>query len=170
VTVQAVLVGIYWLVEQRRNSVPEPELNTAPPKHVDGRLPPLSLRDRSGDRLELSGIAGPTLVHFWATWCAPCRVELPGLLALPETHPVQVVAVALDREWADVERFLEGHDLSNVYRADAAEVEAALNVRSLPVTYLVESSGQLRLRFDGSRDWTDARFLRAWIKDNAVSP
>jgi thiol-disulfide isomerase/thioredoxin len=124
----------------------------------------LSLRVRGGDRLDLRGLARPTLLHFWATWCAPCRVELPGLLALPETHPVQVVAVALDRDWADVEQFLGGREFSNVYLADAAEVETALGVQTLPVTYLVQPGGQLRLRFDGARDWTDTRFVRSWMK------
>lgn len=166
VGLQALLVGIYWLVEERRES--ELALSTAPPQRVGGRLPSLSLRAGNGDRIELKGIRRPTLVHFWATWCPPCRTELPALLALPEAHPVDVVAVALDRDWADVERFLEGRDSSRVFLAGSAEIERALNVRTLPVTYLVEPGGKLRLRFDGARDWADLRFLRTWLRDDVA--
>ncbi len=112
--------------------------------------------------MDLGTIKRPTLVHFWATWCPPCRVELPGLLALPDGHPVDVVAIALDRDWTDVERFL-GRPSSRMTLGDAAEIERQFGVHSLPVTYLVGSDGHLRFRFDGARDWRNSRFVLDWI-------
>ena len=164
---QVSLVGVYWLVEQRRasNGVPGQELSTAPPQHLDGQVPPLSLRTRDGDQFVLRGVERPTLVHFWATWCPPCRAELPALLALPEEHPVDVVAVALDKEWVDVDLFLGGRAPPGVFLGDSAEIERALGVRSLPVTYLVGPKTRLRLLFDGARDWRDSRFLSTWLQE-----
>src|SRR5690606_32761620 len=149
--------GVYWLVEQRRS--PEQseaaELGKGPPERVDMAMPDLAVRRPDGSRGHFRAPERPTLVHFWATWCPPCRAELPGLLALPGEHPVEVVAIALDDDWADVERMLDRRSLSRVVLADSGEVDRALGIRTLPVTLLVLPSGRVRLRFDGARDWTD---------------
>lgn len=173
VALQAVLVGSYWLIEHRREHQREhlrspdgamrSELGTAPPVGVTGTLPPLSLRRRDSRRFELGAPERPTLVHVWATWCRPCRTELPGLLAVPEEHPIDVVAIALDEDWADVERFLGRARHSNVFLGDSREIQRTLSVHSLPVTFLVQPGGQLRWRFEGARDWTDSGYLQTWI-------
>ena len=169
VAAQALLIGVYWLVEHRRpqEGLPSPDLSTAAPQRVDGSVPALSLRARDGNPVDLPAVRRPTLLHFWATWCPPCRTELPGLLALSESEeqPLNVMAVALDEEWASVDRFLSGRRASSVLLGNAAEIERALGVRTLPVTYLVGPRGQLRFRFDGARDWTDSAFLRTWMED-----
>ena len=164
---QVVLVGIYWLVEsgRTRHGGSGPALGVHRPQRVDERIKPLWVGARDGRRLNLRTLQRPTLVHFWASWCPPCRKELPALLALPDTHPLDVVAAALDREWADVDRFLGGPRRTTVFLADTAEVEAALGVRTLPVTFLVEPGGWLALRFEGARDWTDSAFLGTWIRE-----
>ena len=165
VAIQAASIAIFWLVEQRRSAGrgSERELRTEPPQSVDGALQPLSLKTWDGRRFELREFERPTLVHFWATWCPPCRAELPGLLALSEEHPVEVVAVALDERWTAVARFLGGRPPSSVYLGESVAIESALGVHSLPVTYLVEPGGSLLLRFDGARDWTNRAFLSSWM-------
>lgn len=167
--VQVALVGIYWLIEGRRSPDrrAEAKLSTAPPQRVDGLMPPLSLRAHDGTRHDLRDVDRATLVHFWATWCPPCRTELPGLLSLPQEAPVDVMAIALDEDWSDVERFLDGPPPATVFLADSSEAEAAFGVRTLPVTYLIEPGRLLRLRFDGARDWGDSGFLKVWGKDVA---
>lgn len=160
---QTTLLGSYWLVEQGRSSVAaQRELSAAPPVRADGVLPPLSLQGGDGRASTWHAPERATLVHFWATWCPPCRTELPALLALPRQHPLDVVAVALDQSWEPIEQLL-GERPANVYLGEAVEAQAALGVRSLPVTYLVHPDGHLQLRFDGARDWTDAKFLSSWI-------
>ena len=165
--IQVALVGIYWLVEGRRSSDRrvEAELGTDPPQRVDGLMPHLSLRAHDGSRHELRDVNRPTLVHFWATWCPPCRTELPGLLSLPQEAPVDVVAIALDKNWSDVVRFLDGRPPATVFIGDAEQAEATFGIRTLPVTYLIEPGGHLRLRFDGARDWGDSAFLKTWRTD-----
>lgn len=167
---QATLVGVYWLVESGRvsNGVAEGELSTASPSRLEDQVvPPMSLRTRDGNQFILREVERPTLVHFWATWCPPCRVELPTLLALPEDHPVDVVAVALDKDWADVDRFLAHLDRASpsVFLGNAAEIGRELGVRTLPVTFLVgRGTSGLLLRFDGARDWSDRRFVDRWLE------
>lgn len=169
VAVQAALIGLYWLVEHQRASDEVSALGTASPRRVDMTMPALTvrLRDGSAARLPSSGRSSGrhTLVHVWATWCPPCREELPGLLALPTEHAVDVVAIALDKSWVEVDRFLGGVDASNVFLADSEDVERALGVRNLPVTFLLQAEGRITLRFDGARDWTDEAFVKTYLGD-----
>jgi hypothetical protein len=84
------------------------------------------------------------------------------LLTLPNRHPVDVMAIALDNEWPDVERFLGDLSTTNVLLGDAGKVKRALGVRTLPVTFLVQPGGLITLRFDGARDWTNASYVYSW--------
>jgi thiol-disulfide isomerase/thioredoxin len=166
VTVQATLVGVFWLVEHQRAPKIAESLGTEPPQPVDVPMPALSVVRRDGSRGELPSSGRRTLMHVWATWCPPCRAELPGLLDMQPKHGVDVVAIALDQSWGDVEGFLGDIDLSNVVLAAGGDVERALGIRSLPVTFLVEADGRVSLRFDGTRDWTDQAFVRAYIEEH----
>lgn len=167
IATQAAAIVVYKLVEHQRitGRSASARLGRDPPEPVDLAMPGLVLRKRDGERVVFRAPARSTLLHFWATWCPPCRAELPGLLALPDEHPLDVVAVALDDDWANVERFLEGRSMSDVRLGDAREARRALGVRSLPVTFLVEPSGRISLWFAGARDWTDAAFLRTWLEN-----
>jgi len=162
---QAVLVGVYWLVEHQRAPKTDGSLGTDPPQRVDTPMPSLIVARRDGSRSELLSPQRRTLVHVWATWCPPCRAELPGLLAVPSQHDVDVVAVALDRSWDDVDRFLGDMNASHVVLAGSEDVERALGARTLPVTFLVDADGRLTLRFDGARDWADEAFVRAYVEE-----
>lgn len=162
---QAALLGGFWWVERERERSPysTPELGIAPPVRANGRMQGLSLTTRDGQQFEWTAPERPTLVHFWATWCPPCRAELPEILALPQEHAVEVVAVALDPEWTDVEGVFGGRPPPSVFLGDARAVEAGFGVHTLPVTFLVEPGGGILLRFDGARDWTNPRFSSTWM-------
>ncbi|MCP4678224.1 MAG: TlpA family protein disulfide reductase [Deltaproteobacteria bacterium] len=165
ITVQTALIGVYWFVEHRRIRDPNTAktLGIDPPRSVNMTLPRLAVRRRDGSIAEISPPTRLTIVHFWATWCPPCRVELPGLLAIPTEHAVDVVAIALDKDWTRVDPFLVGLSATDVFLGNADEAEQGLDVRSLPVTFLLQPSGRIQLRFDGARDWTNAGFVQEWI-------
>lgn len=170
--VQAVLLVAYWVVEHQRVRAPSAAraLRTEPPQRVEMLMPPLILGRRDGSIATMSPPARPTLVHIWATWCPPCRAELPALLALPNGRAVDVVAIALDKDWATVERFLDDQAGSHVFLGDGAQVERALGVRSLPVTFLLmPGESRAALRFDGARDWANEGFVQRWL-DEAKEP
>jgi thiol-disulfide isomerase/thioredoxin len=103
------------------------------------------------------GQSRPILLHFWATWCAPCQKELPTLLelvALPERpRDLRLVLVSLDQEWRPVDAFFEGVVPPLVWR-DGGELSSALGVSVLPDTYLLAADGRALARFRGARDWS----------------
>ncbi len=165
IVAQVALLGLYVWVQTARqadSSREEVALSAAPGIRVSGQLPQLSLVRSDGSQFELS-LQRPTLVHFWASWCPPCRAELPDLLALPDRQSVDVVAVSLDSEWRAIERFPGGSD-ARVVMGNARQVRRLLDVHTLPVTYLVAPGGGLQLRFDGARSWGDL----AWQVSGAM--
>lgn len=96
----------------------------------------------------------PVLLHFWATWCPPCREELPALLQLQADHPgMQVIALALDDDWAKVRKFFGGAVPSVVFRDPSGVVSKTYAVGTLPESYLVDRNGAAQLRFSGARNW-----------------
>ncbi|KAB2910661.1 MAG: TlpA family protein disulfide reductase [Kofleriaceae bacterium] len=109
------------------------------------------------------------VVHFWATWCKPCRTELPGLLALARglrDDGIDLVAVAVDDSWSDIRAFFDGDVPPEVMVTTDPEVHKRFGVSTLPDTYVVDRTGNLVERFHGARDWRAAaarEHLRALV-------
>ena len=127
---------------------------------LDEAAPDFLLRDASGSVLRLGDLRGhPVILHFWATWCTPCREELPALEALMQQisgSNVILVVVAIDTEAdaADVRHYL--HDLGvglPVYLARSGTISERYWSWGVPVTYLINSEGYLVARALGPRNW-----------------
>jgi thiol-disulfide isomerase/thioredoxin len=113
----------------------------------EGRLPAVGLRGLSGEALAMTAFKGkPTVVNFWATWCPPCRREMPVLQETQAARP-DVNFVFLDQgESAEkVRSFIATHQLPirNVLLDERGEVAAQLGVRGLPTTLFYDAQGRL---------------------------
>lgn len=146
VALQALALAGYLVVERSRAEPPP-----APPAltPVAVALPPLVL-ERPGASLALPDDE-VTLLHVWATWCKPCREELPDLLALDGQLPARLLTVSTDETWDVVAHFFEGEVPPSVWRV--AVGGERLPVDALPAT-LVVRDGAVVGRLDGATEWT----------------
>jgi peroxiredoxin len=131
--------------------------------------PDFSLRDLDGNVRRLASFRGQVvLLNFWATWCPPCRTELPLMEALYQAykdHGFEVLAVSSDGQGAEVvQPFVSQHHLSFTTLLDATgQVTLLYGVTSLPTSYLLDREGRLVTVAIGSHDWANAD-ARALIK------
>lgn len=133
--------------------------NTVPLRAADKPQPAprIELADPHGKPRLLEARDGAvTLVHFWATWCGPCREELPALQALPErvgACDLEVLAVAADGQ-KDVRKFAAQHGVHLPILVDQyGEAMHALGVRAFPETLVADARGIIRLGARGMVDW-----------------
>ncbi len=119
---------------------------------------------RNGKPLQLAGAREkPALLHLWATWCGPCRDELPLVLDYGRSGAVDVIALSVDDEWASVQQYFGAAIPPEVAWDQRIVVERALNVESLPTTFLIDSAGRVRGSWVGAKDWRSPS-LRASIE------
>lgn len=97
----------------------------------------------------------PVVVNFWATWCEPCREEMPALDQFRRQHPeVQVLTVAVGDSRNEVARFMDDNLLDLPVIHDPEQLQSrAWNVRILPTTVVLDADHRVRFRAVGALDW-----------------
>ena len=123
-----------------------------------GPTPALELQDLHGRTHRLADYRGKVvLVNFWATWCAPCRDEMPSMERLRksfEGRPFEVLAVNLAEPRSRIEGFLETMPLGFPVLLDRdSTVARAWRARLLPASYLIGPDGRIRYFHYGEIDW-----------------
>jgi len=129
------------------------------PVAVDYLSPELTLSDIHGNQSSLKDYQNQVvLVNNWATWCPPCRAEMPTLKQYFEDHQKQgfaVIAIEAGETVADVAKFAKEYELTFPVWADPnQEAIAAFRNMALPNSYVIDRLGQVRLTWTGaiSRD------------------
>jgi peroxiredoxin len=124
--------------------------------------PDFALTGMDGVSRSLSSYRGKiVMLHFWATWCASCRQEMPALQQLNkdfEGRDFELLCVSVDRGDGDAVRTFM-HDINlhfNTLLDPEGEVRNAYAVRALPTTYLIGRDGKFSGLIMGERDWKKA--------------
>lgn len=122
------------------------------------RAPDFVMKDIKGNYTSLAGLRGSVvLVHFWATWCTPCKDELARLEALQEKYAargLRVLAFSLDTSEEAIRDFIREHPVSySVIHDRGARVAKLYGVKPIPVSFLIDKGGVLVEKYAGSRDW-----------------
>jgi len=121
--------------------------------------PALELPDLEGKPHRLADYRGRVvLVNFWATWCVPCREEMPSierLRASLQGRPFTVLAVNLAEPESRIRKFLEAVPVSFPVLLDRnAQTAKAWQARVLPATFIVGPDGVVRYQYYGELDWS----------------
>jgi cytochrome c biogenesis protein CcmG, thiol:disulfide interchange protein DsbE len=127
---------------------------------VNSKAPDFTLKDINGKTVSLSTFTGKVvLLNFFATWCPPCRAEMPSFNKLSRAlkqRGLEVVAISSDRSIDDLKDFLEKNkiDFPVLFDADR-NVAKQYRVFSMPTTFLINKNGTIVEKFYGEYDWTE---------------
>ena len=134
-------------------------------KWSGGKTPVLKLADANGRELDLAKHRGKVVVvNFWATWCEPCREEMPSLERLRTRmgeKAFEVVAVNVGEAPERVARFTREVPVTFpiVYDREGAAAKA-WKVRGYPTSFVVGPEGRIRYYYVGELDWSSAEVVR----------
>jgi thiol-disulfide isomerase/thioredoxin len=129
---------------------------------TNGQPPPtLPFLDPDGRQTDLARLKAPVVVvNFWATWCAPCRTEMPTLARLQAAYPgrVRIVPISMDdaKDRGKARAFIAGYPPLPFYQDPGSKLVFALNppTEGLPTTVLYDAGGRERARLEGGADWS----------------
>jgi peroxiredoxin len=150
-----VVIGVAaWLLLPGLIAGGQTEL-TATPAQVSYPAPDLSLTDLQGNPVSLSDYRGQTvLVNNWATWCPPCKEEMPELQAFYEAHKdlnFTIVAIEAGEPANEVADFVRRYGLTfPVWTDPTLKATAAFRNPGLPSSYVIDASGRVRLAWAGA--------------------
>lgn len=140
--------------------------------YPDSATPPLVLKDLKGKTHKLDDYRGQVvLVNFWASWCPPCRLEIPSLQRLKNKmagKPFAILAVDMGETPKVVNAYLKTmHTDFTVLLDSNGHVLQAWKVFAFPTTFVIDGSGKIRYALFGGAEWDDADIMQ---KLNALLP
>ncbi len=139
-----------------------------------GPTPALDLKDLQAAQHRLAAYRGKVVVlNFWATWCEPCRDEMPSFNKLRQSlagKPVVLLAVNIGEGEGRIEAFLKKVPVDFPVLLDRdAKVSREWKVRLMPTTFIIGTDGRVRFSYAGERDWADDA-VRAKLLALAAEP
>ena len=143
------------------------------PMKIDQPAEDFQLVDLSGQMHHSQELRGKVVfLNFWATWCAPCRLEMPEMEHLFQAfrqRPFAMLAVAMQQRREQVAPFFKELGLHYTALLDIeGDVSSRFNVRGLPTTILIDCSGHLIGKVTGPRPWNSPavhRLMLALVQD-----
>jgi cytochrome c biogenesis protein CcmG, thiol:disulfide interchange protein DsbE len=132
------------------------------PLLVGMAAPDFNLPDIEGKTVRLSDYRGKVVfLNFWATWCKPCKEEMPSMEILWENFKSEdfvMLAISMDRVTTkkDIPSFIESMKLTFPILTDSwGQTDKRYKLMGVPETYIIDQDGVLREKVIGPRDWTE---------------
>jgi peroxiredoxin len=159
VLVAGLIVGVVYLRGDNASAIRDAatrlgvEVSSPPVVAKDFTLP-----DPHGKRISLRDFRGKTvMLNFWATWCGPCKEEMPSMEKLYQQFKgrgLVVLGVAVGEDSREVEAFMRDHRLTFATLIDGDdEATDAYNVWSIPMTFFINPEGRIVGKIHGYRLW-----------------
>lgn len=142
-----------------------PQVPPAEGVEAGALAPDFSLKTLDGRTVTLSQFRGKVVfLNFWASWCPPCRAEMPSMERLNEVFAGKdfvMLAVNVEQDRGAVQAFLDDHPHAfSVLLDPQAKAQNLYQVYRFPETFLIDRQGRIVERYLGARDWSAVGFLR----------
>ncbi len=129
------------------------------------KLPSFVLKGLNGDSISSGDFAGTvTLLNFWATWCPPCRKEMPAIERLQESMKgfnFRIVAVNVAEKNQTVQKFMDSSGYTfPIYLDERGAVGAVFANQGIPTTYLLDDSGMIIAGVVGAYEFDNEKIVR----------
>lgn len=131
---------------------------------VGFKAPNFTLPDLDGNQISLSDLKGHVvMLNFWATWCGPCKIEMPSLQELEDQlsgKKFKILALSNDYQGVRIVKpYIEkyGYTFTNLIDKNF-EVNDMYKVHSIPTTMLIDQDGVITNKFFGARNWSSSRY------------
>jgi peroxiredoxin len=140
---------------------------------VDGAAPDFTLQSRSGETVSLSQLRGQVvMINFWATWCGPCREEMPHLEALHQRYDAlgfKLLGVNVEENSSDAAEWLQETPVSfSILYDPENSVSELYDVVAMPSTVIVDRQGNIRFLHHGYQAGYENEYqtqIRALIRE-----
>lgn len=125
-----------------------------------------ALKDMDGKTVRLADYVGEKVIflNLWATWCPPCKAEMPSMEKLYQKYKdkgFEMIAVSQGEDTKTVTKFLSKHDYTfPIFTDPNNEIAKNYSTGSIPTTYLIDKEGNMLARFVGGRDWFSADAIK----------
>jgi len=123
----------------------------------------------SGENVTLSSFRGKVVIlNFWATWCPPCRAEMPSMEILYKRYKdqgLEILAVDIGENANTVRQFIQKNNYSFPVLLDTTKQTSAIyGVEAIPTTYIIDRNGKIIGRIIGSINWDTQQIFNAFEK------
>ena len=125
-------------------------------------------QDREGNQINLNSINTEKIyiLNFWATWCAPCKDEMPSLDKLQAIEGIFIYPINMeDKNLNNVDKFYKDLKIKNlnVYFDQGLKLVKVFTLRGVPTTIILNKNKEMIARISGSIDFEDEKFI-SWIQ------
>lgn len=125
-------------------------------------LPSFSIQDINGNVINLQSLKGKKLfVNLWASWCGPCKREMPSIEKLSKSvdnNKVQFVLISFDDQFEFAKKYVSSKGLKLPIYYPTENPPAIFNVQGIPATFIFNQNGELIKRIDGSENYDTGEY------------
>jgi thiol-disulfide isomerase/thioredoxin len=157
--------------EENASTATEQQVSTdsntaaAPSENITAEaLPAFTIQDIAGNNINLQSLKGKKVfVNLWASWCPPCRREMPSIQKLSKAvdqNKVSFVMLSLDDNFDKAKAFVKRQKLSLPIYYPAESLPAMFNVQGIPTTFIFDESGMLIQRIDGGDNYDSQEYRK----------
>jgi thiol-disulfide isomerase/thioredoxin len=132
-----------------------------------------TIKDLAGNKISVDQYKGKVLfLNMWATWCGPCKAEMPGIQSLSDKlkgHNIEFLMLSVDKDAAlpKVKSYLENNQYTFPVFMPTGNLPEELQVPSIPTTFVISKEGKILMKEVGTRNYDTHKMVK-FLKDQSI--